>query len=193
MSARSAARTGRGAGDATNVVTDYCYVEGESRSTTWPSSIAITDAFEAAFHKAAKTLVSSEGMTARVAFSARASTTPLRSIRSAGWSSAASGQVEALGLTPIRASSTAGSPPTTSVCTASRRWTFGAARTEAHTVDEWVDIPAFHNACRLALALVYGPADRIAVGRLRKAGPAAAPSPISRSAVPTPWRGTRSS
>jgi tripeptide aminopeptidase len=31
--------------------------------------------------------------------------------------------------------------------------TFGAGQNEAHTVDEWVDIAAFQDACRLAIAL----------------------------------------
>ena len=31
--------------------------------------------------------------------------------------------------------------------------TFGAGQNEPHTVDEWIDIEAFHNACRLAVQL----------------------------------------
>ena len=146
-------QNGRGAGDATNVVTDYCFVEGESRSHDMAFVDAITDAFEAAFHKAAKTLVSSEGKTARVAFSRQrkyhsfaldpASPVVQRGIRA----------VEAIGLTPNPRLVNGGLDANYLCLHGIPTVTFGAGQNEAHTVDEWVDIPAFHNACRLALAL----------------------------------------
>jgi tripeptide aminopeptidase len=34
--------------------------------------------------------------------------------------------------------------------------TRGAGQNEIHTVNEFVDLPAFHDACRLAVALAAG-------------------------------------
>jgi tripeptide aminopeptidase len=31
--------------------------------------------------------------------------------------------------------------------------TFGAGQNEVHTVEEWIDLDGFENACRLAVAL----------------------------------------
>ncbi len=52
---------GRPAGDATNVVTDYVHVRGESRSHDGKFFKEITKAYKAAFEKAAKRVKNSEG------------------------------------------------------------------------------------------------------------------------------------
>ena len=59
---------GRPAGDATNVVTDYVHVRGESRSHDAAFFKQITAAYKAAFEKAAKKVKNSEGKTGRVKF-----------------------------------------------------------------------------------------------------------------------------
>ena len=38
------------------------------------------------------------------------------------------------------------------VCLPSTTVTFGAGQHEAHTIDEWIEIPAFQDACRVAIA-----------------------------------------
>lgn len=148
-----AGKDGRCAGDATNVVTDYCYVEGESRSHDMAFVDAITDAFEAAFVKAGKTLVSSEGKTARVVFSRQRKYHSFSLDREAAVVRRGIKGVEAIGLTPNPRLVNGGLDANYLCLHGIPTVTFGAGQNEAHTVDEWVDIPAFQNACRLAIAL----------------------------------------
>ncbi len=148
-----AGRDGRGAGDATNVVTDYCYVEGESRSHDMAFVDAITDAFEAAFRKAAATLVSSEGKTGRVEFKRQRKYHSFAIDRNAPVVQRGIQALEAIGLTPNPRLVNGGLDANYLTLHGIQTVTFGAGQNEAHTVDEWVDIPAFQNACRLAIAL----------------------------------------
>ncbi|MCZ8314390.1 M20/M25/M40 family metallo-hydrolase [Phreatobacter sp.] len=148
-----AGKDGRGAGDATNVVTDYCYVEGESRSHDMAFVDAITDAFEAAFVKAGKTLASSEGKTARVVFSRQRKYHSFSLDRESAVVRRGIKGVEAIGLAPNPRLVNGGLDANYLCLHGIPTVTFGAGQNEAHTVDEWVDIPAFQNACRLAIAL----------------------------------------
>src|SRR3954453_8531081 len=59
---------GRPAGDATNVVTDYVHVRGESRSHDPKFFKAITAAYKAAFEHAAKRVTNTEGKSGRIKF-----------------------------------------------------------------------------------------------------------------------------
>lgn len=151
-----AGRDGRAAGDATNVVTDYCFVEGESRSHDMGFVDAINAAYEAAFMKAAKTLVSSEGKTGTVTFKT------FRKYHSfaldAGSEVVRRGlaAVEAIGLAPNPKLASGGLDANWLSRHGIPTATFGGGQNEPHTVDEWVDIPAFQNACRLAVALATG-------------------------------------
>ena len=78
MSAPSpAARAGR-PGDATNVVTDYVHVRGESRSHDGKFFKEITKAYKAAFEKAAKSVTNSEGKSGKVKFKAETDYYPFR-------------------------------------------------------------------------------------------------------------------
>src|SRR5437764_10426013 len=69
---------GRPAGDATNVVTDYLHVRGESRSHDSKFFKEITKAYKAAFAKAAKAVKSSEGKSGRVKFKVQTDYHPFR-------------------------------------------------------------------------------------------------------------------
>src|SRR6478752_568220 len=69
---------GRPAGDATNVVTDYVHVRGESRSHDAKFSREITKAYKAAFEKAAKKMKNSDGKSGRVKFKAETDYYPFR-------------------------------------------------------------------------------------------------------------------
>src|SRR4051812_49023524 len=69
---------GRPAGDATNVVTDYVHVRGESRSHDATFFKAITAAYKAAFAKAAKKVKNSDGKTGRIKFKAQTDYYPFR-------------------------------------------------------------------------------------------------------------------
>src|SRR5262249_58598590 len=69
---------GRPAGDATNVVTDYALVRGESRSHDVGFVGAITAAYREAFRKAAATVTDDRGRGAKVRFQARRDYYPFR-------------------------------------------------------------------------------------------------------------------
>ena len=69
---------GRPAGDATNVVTDYVHVRGESRSHDAKFFKEITKAYKAAFEKAAKRVTNSDGKSGRVKFKAETDYYPFR-------------------------------------------------------------------------------------------------------------------
>jgi tripeptide aminopeptidase len=148
-----AGRGGRGAGDATNVVTDYCFVEGESRSHDMTFVDAINDAYEAAFHKAAKTLVSSEGKAGGVVFSRFRKYHSFALDRNSAVVKRGVAAVEAIGLSPNPKLASGGLDANWLSRHGIPTATFGGGQNEPHTVDEWVDIPAFQNACRLAVAL----------------------------------------
>ena len=69
---------GRPAGDATNVVTDYVHVRGESRSHDSKFFKEITAAYKAAFEKAAKQVKNHDGKAGRVKFKAQTDYYPFR-------------------------------------------------------------------------------------------------------------------
>src|SRR4051812_13088349 len=69
---------GRPAGDATNVVTDYVHVRGESRSHDPKFFKQITAAYKAAFEKAARKVRNAEGKTGRIRFKVQTDYHPFR-------------------------------------------------------------------------------------------------------------------
>src|SRR5256886_11588083 len=66
------------AGDATNVVTDYVHVRGESRSHDGKFFKEITKAYKAAFEKAAKRVTNAQGKSGKVKFKAETDYLPFR-------------------------------------------------------------------------------------------------------------------
>ena len=66
-----AGRDGMGAGEATNVVTDYVHIRGESRSHDPRFFRMITKAYRDAFEKAANKVTDDKGRPAKVKFTSR--------------------------------------------------------------------------------------------------------------------------
>src|SRR5262245_40517811 len=71
-------RDGRSAGQATNVVTDFVRLTGESRSHDPETATAITSAYREAFEKAAQRVRDDERKTAKVKFDSRLDYYPFR-------------------------------------------------------------------------------------------------------------------
>src|SRR5262245_5746926 len=71
-------KDGRSAGDATNVVTDYVRINGESRSDNESFTSQITAAFKDAFAKAAAAVKDDKGEAAQAKFDSRADYYPFR-------------------------------------------------------------------------------------------------------------------
>ena len=144
---------GRPAGDATNVVTDYVHVAGESRSHDARFFPKITAAYKAAFEKAAASVTNSQGKAGRVKFSSRTEYHPFRMKETEPVVRRAVAVVEALGGTPDIRAANGGLDANWLVRHGVPTVTFGAGQNEAHTVDEWIDLDEFEQACRLAVAL----------------------------------------
>jgi tripeptide aminopeptidase len=144
---------GRCAGQATNVVTDYVKIQGESRSHETGFVSAITRAYAHAFQTAAKAVTNVDGERARVTFTSRRDYFPFRlkesspvvrtalnAARQAGWEAKlriSNGGLDANWLTR-------NGVPTI---------TFGVGQNAIHTVNEYVRIDDFLEGCRLAVAL----------------------------------------
>lgn len=148
-----AGRGGRAAGDATNVVTDYAFVEGESRSHDMAFVDEITNAYEAAFRNAVKSLPNSEGKTGSITFTRHRKYHAFALDRSLPVVAHGLAAVSSLGLTPQPRLANGGLDANWLTLHGIPTVTFGAGQNEPHTVDEWIDIPAFQDACRLAIAL----------------------------------------
>src|SRR2546421_7315390 len=144
---------GRPAGDATNVVTDYVHVRGESRSHDAKFFKQITAAYKAAFEKAAKAVKNHEGKSGRVTFKVRTDYHPFRIKDSLPVVKRAAAAVSAGGLKPNIRTTNGGLDANWMVRHGIPTVTFGAGQNEAHTVDEWIDLPEYERACQLAVRL----------------------------------------
>jgi len=144
---------GRPAGDATNVVTDYVHVRGESRSHDPKFFKQITAAYKAAFEKAAKRVKNSEGKSGRIKFKIRTDYHPFRIKDSLPVVKRAVAAVAAGGETPNVRTTNGGLDANWMVRHRIPTVTFGAGQNEAHTTDEWINLDEFERGCALAVRL----------------------------------------
>ena len=144
---------GRPAGDATNVVTDYVHVRGESRSHDAKFFKEITAAYKAAFEKAAKQVKNSDGKPGRVKFKAQTDYYPFRMKDTLPVVKRAAAAVSANGGTPNIRSASGGLDANWMVRHGIPTVTFGAGQNEVHTVDEWINLDEYDRGCALALRL----------------------------------------
>jgi tripeptide aminopeptidase len=144
---------GRSAGDATNVVTDFVQVRGESRSHDAKFVREITAAYKAAFTNAAAQVKDHEGRSAKVKFTSRLDYVPFRLKPDAPVVARAEAAVRAIGRTPNLRVTNGGLDANWMVKHGIPTVTFGAGQNEIHTVKEFVDLTEFEDACRLALVL----------------------------------------
>lgn len=141
------------AGDATNVVTDYVLVQGESRSHDARFCREITAAYKAAFTKAAAGVTNSAGKAGRVKFKTRTDYHPFRMKETEPVVRRAVAAVTEQGHTPNVRAANGGLDANWMVRHGIPTVTFGAGQNEVHTVDEWIDLAEFEAACRLACKL----------------------------------------
>jgi tripeptide aminopeptidase len=144
---------GRPAGDATNVVTDYIHVRGESRSHDATFFPQITAAYKAAFEKAAKKVKNSEGKTGRIKFRKQTDYHPFRMKDNLPVVKRAARAVQAAGGAPNIKTANGGLDANWMVRHGIPTVTFGAGQNEVHTVDEWINLAEYERACALALRL----------------------------------------
>lgn len=144
---------GAAAGDATNVVTDYMRVYGESRSHDPAFFKAITAAYKTAFTEAAKRVSNVDGKAGRVKFTARPIYHPFRMKETLPVVRRATAAVEAMGMAPDVRVANGGLDANWIVRHGIPTVTFGAGQNEVHTVDEWIDLAEYEKACALAYEL----------------------------------------
>jgi tripeptide aminopeptidase len=148
---------GKSAGEATNVVTDFVHVRGESRSHDPAFVRELTAAFRTAFQKAAAAVTDHEGKPGKVRFTSRADYHPFRLKDSAPVVRRAADAVRALGRDPLLRTTNGGLDANWMVRHGIPTVTLGAGQNEIHTVKEWVDLVEFEAACRLAIILATTP------------------------------------
>lgn len=146
-------RNGGTAGDATNVVTDYVHVRGESRAHDAKFVKEITSAYKTAFQSAAETVTNSEGKAGRIKFRAQMDYYPFRLKETLPVVQRAISAVTANGGSPNVRVTNGGLDANWMVRHGIPTVTFGAGQNLPHTVEEWVDLNEFDAGCRLALTL----------------------------------------
>ncbi len=144
---------GHSAGQATNVVTDYALLRGESRSHDPRFVKAITTAYRDAFRRAADQVRSEEGRGAKVRFEARRDYYPFRLKPTAPVVRHAQAAAAQLGLEPVLRTSNGGLDANWLVRHGIPTITLGAGQNNIHSVGEYIELDEFETACRLALAL----------------------------------------
>jgi tripeptide aminopeptidase len=150
---RVAGRDGKSAGDATNVVTDFVLVHGESRSHDARFAKSITRAYRAAFAHAAEQVRNDKGRKAKVKFTSRLDYHPFRLKEDAPVVRHAQTAAVRAGLQPSLRIGNGGLDANWFVRHGIPTITFGAGQNNIHTTEEYVDLPLFLAGCRMALAL----------------------------------------
>lgn len=150
---RVAGQDGGAAGDATNVVTDFVRVYGESRSHDPKFFKEITAAYKTAFQTAAERVTNIDGKAGSVTFSAKTVYHPFRMKETLPVVKRARAAVERLGLEPEVRVANGGLDANWIVRHGIPTVTFGAGQNEVHTIDEWIDLREYDKACALAYEL----------------------------------------
>ena len=144
---------GRCAGQATNVVTDFVKIQGESRSRDARFIGAITSAYRRAFQQAAKEVRDDHGKTAKVKFTTFRNYHPYHLKENSPVIQAAQQVAATLGWQATLKLSSGGLDSNWLVRHGIPAITFGAGQHDVHTVDEYVDLKEFLEGCEYALAL----------------------------------------
>jgi tripeptide aminopeptidase len=146
-------RNGKSAGEATNVVTDFALIKGESRSHDATFVSAITAAWKSAFRNAAGRVRDHEGKPGKIKFTSRRDYYPFRLKEDSPVVAQACAAVKAIGREPITRVTNGGLDANWMVKHGIPTITFGAGQNEIHTIKEWVDLAEFEAGCNLAVAL----------------------------------------
>ncbi len=141
------------AGDATNVVTDFVHVKGESRSHDPKVFRLITAAYKEAFATAAAAVTDDAGKPGKATFRGRTDYLPFRLKDGSAVVKAAVAAIASLGKTPNVRVANGGLDANWFVKHGIPTVTFGAGQNDIHTIDEWVDLAEYEAGCELAVAL----------------------------------------
>jgi len=140
-------------GDATNQVTDYVYVKGESRSHHRRFVTEVTEAYRKAFERAARSVKNSQGRTGNVRFVAETDYPAFKLKRSEPVVRFAMQVARSIHLQPALKVVDGGLDANYMNAKGLHTVTLGAGQHDVHTVDEYADIGEYLGGCRLVLAL----------------------------------------
>ena len=146
-------RDGKSAGEATNVVTDYVHLRGESRSHDPAFVKEIVAASRTAFSHAAAQVKDDKGRSAKTKFTSKLDYHPFRLKEDAPVVGRAMQAAESIGLTPTLKVGNGGLDANWLVRHRIPTVTFGAGQHNIHTTEEYVDVKMYLDGCRMALAL----------------------------------------
>jgi tripeptide aminopeptidase len=141
------------AGSATNVVAESATLRAEARGHDSAFRGKIVKAIEKAFADAAKKVRSVDGSCGRVTVEGRLDYEAFRLADDEPCVVAARAAVAALGLSPRLDISNGGLDANWMAANGVPTVTLGCGQMDIHTTNEKLDLPAFENACRVALRL----------------------------------------
>ena len=141
------------AGEATNVVTDYLHVRGESRSHDPDFVREITAAYETAFKNAAAKVTDHAGDPGQLTFTPRPDYHPFRLDESLPVVQLATAAIRKSGQEPKLRVTNGGLDANWLVKHGIPVVTLGAGQHEIHTVKEWIDLDEFAHAVDIAFDL----------------------------------------
>jgi len=144
---------GKSAGQATNVVTDYVLIKGEARSHDARFVRHITTAYRQAFVHATRKVKDHLGRHAKIRFQTRRDYYPFRLRETSPVVRLAQTAAQRAGWQANLRITNGGLDANWLVRHGIPTITFGAGQYEIHTVEEYVEIPEYLLACRLAMAL----------------------------------------
>lgn len=148
---------GASAGQATNVVTDYVHIKGESRSHDAAFVREITRAYRDAFERAASKVQSDRGRSAKIRFRSQLDYHPFKLKEDSPVVRQALAAAERAGWQGQLAISNGGLDANWMVRHRIPTITFGAGQNQVHTIDEYVTLKPYLAGCRYALALATQP------------------------------------
>jgi tripeptide aminopeptidase len=140
-------------GEATNQVTDYVTIRGESRSHDASFLKEITGAYREAFQKAAQSVRNRQGKTGRVRFQAAREYEAFQMDRRSPTAQLSYRVAQSLRLKPQFVAVDGGLDATSLNAKGLPTVTVGAGHHRPHTLDEYVDVREFLTGCRLVVAL----------------------------------------
>jgi len=157
-------------GEATNVVTDRVTLKAEARSHDPRFRGQIIRAIERAFERAAREVKSADGRRGRVRIDGRLDYEAFRLDPRTECVQRAEAAVRAVGREPLLAISNGGLDANWLNAHGIPTVTLGCGQMDVHTTSERLDLPAYRDACRIALQLASGGYDKSKVQSPRSVG-----------------------
>lgn len=146
-------RDNHAAGDATNVVTDFVYLKGETRSPDAAFAARITAAYHDALKAAVSAVKDADGATAELVFKGVPQYPSFNLPEDSPAVRHAKSAAESLGMSPTTVFSNGGLDANWLVEFGVPTVTIGAGQHEIHTVHEFVDLAQYADGCRLAVSM----------------------------------------